>query len=116
MNKIKSIELEVPNMGLFRGVFVGLGGLLLTVGIIMMFTIVLILPGAGAFLVGTVFVYFLSPTVDAVCPACDSDISVRVYSRGHKCEACDTKTPIKWRKKKTKRNSWSALFGRDKKA
>lgn len=116
LNKIEALELEKPTMGFFRGIFVSLGSLLILSGIIMMFTIILILPGAGAFLIGTVVTYFIAPATKADCPACDMELSVRVGSRGIKCDGCGTKSPVRWQKKKTKLNSWSALFGRDKKA
>src|SRR5690625_879069 len=105
MDKIKSIELEEPKLGA-RSIPVLIGALLAIAGIIMCFTVILILPGLGAFLVGLLIVYAGVASVISECPRCDTEIKVRMFNKGIECEGCGTKSPVKWNKRKA--NKWTS--------
>ena len=108
MSKIESVLLEEPKIGL-RAIPLLLGGALAVIGIIMCISIVLILPGLGLFLIGTLVAYSAIPKQSVDCPACGSELKARMNEKGVKCEGCGTRTPIKWNKTEgSKWTSWSA--------
>src|SRR5690625_1412086 len=108
MSKIESVLLEEPKIGL-RAIPLLLGGALAVIGIIMCISIVLILPGIGLFLIGTLVAYSAVPKQSVDCPACGSELKARMNEKGVKCEGCGTRTPIKRSEEHTSElQSWSA--------
>src|SRR5690625_7960012 len=112
MNKIESVLLEEPKIGL-RAIPLLLGGALAVIGIIMCISIVLILPGLGLFLIGTLVAYSAIPKQAVDCPACGSELKARMNEKGVKCEGSGTRTRIK--RNKTDGRKWTSCsaWGKD---
>src|SRR5690625_822250 len=97
MRKIEVLTLEKPRIT-FKSVGAVVGLTLAIAGIFMMFTIILILPGIGAFLSGILLAYAFLPSAKTTCPACDLEIKAKLGVKNTKCEHCETTIPIKWKK------------------
>lgn len=102
MNKIKPIEIKKPkvtlkNAGRSTGFIIGLA--IFTIGIIMMMTIILILPGIFGVLVGLVMLVMNVPKAEVECPSCGYDNKAAPPKASVECERCKNNIPIKWVKK-----------------
>ena len=73
---------------------------LAVVGVLCMLTIILILPGIGAVLIGLVVAIASVPKVDIDCPVCGIDNKIPLKSKQLKCEGCDNSTPVRWLKRR----------------
>ena len=79
-------------------VMLAIGALLFFAGILMMISLILFLPGIGAFLVGFLLMYFGRPKAIIECTNCGGDVIARLNDKQAKCEHCDTVHPITWKK------------------
>lgn len=96
-NKIEvlTVKESAPSAGnVFRTIAVILGLLLILVGVIMIVSIILILPGLGLFITGTVRAALNVPKKAVDCPACGLEVKVALKSKNMKCDHCETVTPI----------------------
>lgn len=97
-NKIDVINLDTPKpSGKGYALIIG-GALLMLVGLLMCLSIILILPGIGALLIGFFLMYGGLPREEVECRACGQSVGVRSGFKQAKCGGCNTVTPVKWNK------------------
>ena len=98
--RIESLTVTIPpareNIGRMIGVICGLS--LAGIGVIMMISIVLFIPGIFGVLIGLVTTVLSTPKTSAICPACSTENKVALKAKQLKCEGCETTTPLKWKK------------------
>lgn len=97
-NKIDVINLNTPKPSAKGYVFIIGGAAIMLVGLIMCLSIVLLLPGLGAFLIGFLLMYGGLPRTEVECRACGQAVGVRSGFKQAKCGGCNTVTPVKWNK------------------
>ncbi len=104
VNKIDSMELSVPpikeNIGSYVGIVIGLS--FAGIGVLMLLSLILFIPGIFAVLIGLVVAVLCSPKLSVKCPLCDTESKVALKSKQLKCEGCDNITPLKWSSPKNK--------------
>ena len=72
------------------------GLILMAIGVLLMITIIGILPGIGAVLLGGVIAIMSMPKTPVNCPACGLDTPAPFKAKNMTCENCETLTPLKW--------------------
>ena len=100
---IEPIKLEKPkvtlkNAGRSVGFIIGLA--VFTIGIIMMMSLILILPGVFGVLVGLVVLVMNVPKAEVECPSCGYTNKAAPPKPSVECERCKNNIPIEWVKKK----------------
>ena len=85
---------------IFRLVVTISGLALAMIGVLCMLTIILILPGIGAVLIGLVVAIISVPKAELSCPVCGIENKIPLNSKQLKCEGCDSHTPVKWVKRR----------------
>ena len=97
---IEVVEVEIPDIKQSAGSLIGsiIGIIIAITGVIMMLSIILILPGIGAVLIGLVMAVKFAPKAIVNCPACGVENKPPIKSKQLVCEGCGTKTPLKWKK------------------
>lgn len=110
-SRIEVLTLEKPRLNL-RDAFSSIGaffGITLAIlGVLMMITIILFIPGIGLFLAGTTLAYGSLPRKKSDCPVCSLELKAKLNAKNTKCQHCETIVPIKWikaRKRKKKKPS-----------
>lgn len=97
-NKIDVINLDTPEPSA-KGYALIIGGIAFMVaGLLMCLSIILLLPGLGALLIGFLLMYGGLPRKDVECRACGQAVGVRMGFKQAKCGGCNTVTPVKWNK------------------
>lgn len=99
MEKVTPIDVQKPkltmkNAGRSTGLLIGL--ILFGIGVLMMVSIVLFIPGIFGVLVGGVISVMSVPKTDIKCPACDYVNKAAPPTAGVECERCKTNLPVKW--------------------
>lgn len=97
--KIEVVTVEEPKISiklLTQSVGAVIGLALMLIGILLMITIIGILPGIGALLLGGVIAVLNMPKTSVRCPACGLDSPAPLKAKNMSCESCETVTPLKW--------------------
>lgn len=97
--KIEVLTVEEPRMTfkMFTQTGGSIFGLVLAgFGVLLMLTIIGILPGIGAVIIGLVIAVMNAPKTPIVCPACGLETSAPLKSKKLECESCATITPLRW--------------------
>ena len=113
-NKTNIYELvpRIGGAGIIRTLLSVIGLLLALIGVIMMFTIVMFIPGIFTVLVGLVVAYISLPKNKVVCRDCGTENSVQLFAKGVDCEGCKERMVLRWKKSDSPLLSWSALFNK----
>lgn len=78
------------------GLVIGIG--LTALGLLMMVTIILFIPGIFGVMIGLVMIVMNAPKTLVNCPSCGTENKAVLKSKQVKCEGCDTVTPLRWSK------------------
>lgn len=104
VNKIESMAVSVPpvkeNIGRIIGIIIGLT--FAGIGVLMMLSLILFIPGIFAVLIGLFVAVLCTPKLSVKCPLCDTESNVVLKSKQLKCEGCDNITPLRWSSPKNK--------------
>lgn len=98
MELIKISEKEVMKKNKLRmiGLFTGLA--IAGLGLLMMISIILIIPGVFGVLVGLVISVMSIPKANVECPNCEYDNKVELKKASKECDRCKRNLPIEWTK------------------
>lgn len=99
VHKMEMIALKKPKATTGENVKMGVGLALAIMGVLMLLSIVLFLPGIGAFLVGFLLIRSGRPKEVITCAQCGGDVIAAFGEKQAKCEHCNTVHPIAWSKK-----------------
>lgn len=95
--QVLKVELPKLNFKMLTSTGVSLFGLILVIlGVLMLPTLVLTLPGIGAIIIGLVVMMMNLPKVPVKCPACGLDTKAEYNGKNFTCDKCQTLTPLQW--------------------
>lgn len=98
-DKIEVVEVSKPkltgaNIARTGGLMFGL--IVTIIGILMCISLILLIPGLFAVLVGIVVMALNLPKTTVACPACDYENKIAHPNVSVACERCKTNIPVKW--------------------
>ena len=95
---MEMIALRKPKASIGQSLIIAIGLILAVAGLLMMLSIILFLPGVGAFLIGFLMIWFNRPKETITCRQCSGNVTARLGDKQAKCEHCNTVHPITWTK------------------